>query len=112
MLHVSKFVLSLGHIKNEENMTSTKLIGRETMIERLVFFHNKRIERAFPNHSTQWITEKKSLFSSSEYNKMSTRQICKEYDETFGMDDSNVNFADFDIPTPNYNIKYSSALMG
>jgi hypothetical protein len=93
-------------------MTSTKLIGRETMIARLVFFHNARIDRAFPNHSAEWIAEKKSQFSSKEYEKMNTRKICKEYDSTFGLDNSVVNSADFDTPTPNYDIKYSAALMG
>jgi hypothetical protein len=93
-------------------MTSTKLIGRDTMIARLVFFHNARIDRAFPNHSTEWKAEKKSMFSSNAYNEMTTRKICKEYDETFGTDNSRANPADFETPTPNYNIKYSSALMG
>ena len=76
-------------------MTSTKLIGRDTMIARLVFFHNARIDRAFPNHSTEWIAEKKSQFSIKEYEKMNTRKICKEYDETFGLHNLVANYADF-----------------
>lgn len=93
-------------------MTSTKLIGRDTMISRLVFFHNARIDRAFPNHSAEWIAEKKDQFSIKEYEKMNTRKICKEYDETFGAGNSVVNSADFATPTQNNNIKYSAALMG
>ena len=93
-------------------MTSTKLIGRDTMIARLVFFHNARIDRAFPNHSAEWIAEKKAQFSSKEYEKKNTRKICKEYDDTFAANNSVANRADFDTPTPNYNIKYSAALMG
>jgi hypothetical protein len=103
---------AMKHNGQLNEMTSTKLIGRDTMIARLVYFHNARIDRAFPNHSTEWVSEKKNQFSSAEYNKMSTLKICKEYDETFGLDDSVVNSADFDTPTPNPNIKYSAALMG
>lgn len=76
-------------------MTSTQLIGRETMITRLVFFHNERIDKAFPNHSAEWKLEKKSMFSIEAYKQLSTRKICKEYDDTFGSVNYERNYADF-----------------
>jgi len=75
-------------------MTSTQLIGRETMISRLVFFHNERIERVYSKNTIDYINNKKSFFTYNEYNKKSTQQICKEYDLTFGELDINFNVID------------------
>ena len=65
-------------------MTSSKLIGRETMIARLIDFHTKRLTRV----NMQFKLE---LFSYAEYSKKNTRQICKGYDETFGEIEDNYN---------------------
>jgi protein-tyrosine-phosphatase len=93
-------------------MTSTKVIGREVMIERLVRFNRERIKKAMGNFAEQIINEKLSYFTQESYSTKSTRAICKEYDLIFGLDKSADNAADYDTPTPCDNIKNSAALMG
>jgi hypothetical protein len=93
-------------------MTSTKVIGREVMIERLVRFNRERINKAIGNFSEEIINEKLSYFTQESYSTKSTRAICKEYDFIFGLDKSPDNAADYDTPIPCDNVKYSAALMG
>lgn len=93
-------------------MTSTKLIGRDTMIARLVIFHQQRIERTCENHNPLLVAEKKGYYSSAAYSAMNTYKICKEYDETFGVDNSLANSADFETPEGKINVVYSAALIG
>lgn len=76
-------------------MTSSELIGRETMISRLIYFNTKRIDRVFINHTQEFREDKKAMFSYTEYSKLSTRKICKEYDTTFGDSGFVSNSADF-----------------
>jgi len=63
-------------------LSSSKLIGRETMIGRLQGFHEARIKRVHAGNAE--LIECKILgFSYSVYSAKSTRLIAREYDETF-----------------------------
>lgn len=93
-------------------MTNAQLIGKETMLARLVVFHTARFNRnGMSWKKDEYITYLKSL---------STRKLSKEYDEAFASSPdfgSNVEmestYAEFSgTMLPDYNIQYSSALMG
>ena len=99
-------------------MTNAQLIGKETMLARLIVFHQARFER------------NGMLFKKDEYTdwlkSLSTRKISKEYDATFAEIVSSAAGADFDatyeafantpqhqqVVAENSKIKYSSVLMG
>lgn len=60
---------------------STQVIGRETMISRIIFFHTDRLKRVFKD--SPLLTEKLSYFNYSEYKNKNTQYIRKEYDDLF-----------------------------
>jgi hypothetical protein len=64
-------------------MTSTQLIGRETMISRLITFNHERIERGNPYMTEEGKAKEKAFYSYEYYKKQSTRKIAKEYDGVF-----------------------------
>ena len=90
-------------------MTNAQLIGKETMLARLVVFHTARFERNGMNwKKDEYITYLKSL---------STRKLSAAYDEAFAIIEGGNSCENDEAYTEmlkqiNAGVQYSSALMG
>lgn len=63
-------------------MNSTQLIGRETMISRLIDFHRSRVKRVYGDN--QPLCDRHlGYFTYDSYRSRHTIKIRKEYDDTF-----------------------------
>ena len=71
---------------NTNTMTNAQLIGKETMLARLIDFHSKRFNR----NGMSWKKDEYLNWLKS----LSTRKLSKEYDATFAEVETNYT-ADF-----------------